>query len=243
LFLQELRTVVQVRRAGSKGGRVLLRPGLHLRPRLHVSCRPWLREREEGAPVSVAHASASPTPAAPAPAERARSRELLVRLAAHRPAFLAFVQRRVRSVADAEDLLQQALLKASAKLDSLRDGERVEAWFYRVLRNTIADHRAAWARREASLALLAREASEAPPEEAAACACSLGVLARIPDDYAAIVRRIDLDEESLGDVAAALGITPNNAKVRLHRARKALRGALLSYCETDAVRACQSCAC
>ena len=77
-------------------------------------------------------------------------------LAEQRSAFLAFARTRVRSGADADDLLQQALLKAAERLDKLRDGERLEAWFYRVLRNTIADHHAEWARRESRLDLLAR---------------------------------------------------------------------------------------
>jgi DNA-directed RNA polymerase specialized sigma24 family protein len=112
-----------------------------------------------------------------------------------------------------------------------------------VLRNTIADHHAEWARWASRLQLVAREASEAPPEEAAVCGCSLGVLDTLHTEYAEILRRVDIDEESLEDAARGVAITPNNAKVRLHRARKALRGALLSYCKTDSVRACQSCAC
>lgn len=134
-------------------------------------------------------------------------------------------------------------MKAAEKLDTVRDGEHIEAWFYRVLRNTIADHHAEWARRESRLQLLTREASEAPPEEAAVCGCSLGVLDTLHTAYAEILRRVDIDEESLEDAARALATTPNNAKVRLHRARKTLRAALLSYCKTDSVRACQSCAC
>ena len=169
--------------------------------------------------------------------------ELLQTLAGRRATFLEFVRRRVRSDADAKDLLQQALIKATEKLHSLRSGERVDAWFFRVLRNVIADHYADGARREARLTLLAREASEAPPADAVACGCSLGLLETLHADYAAILRRVDLGEEPLDDVARALGITPNNAKVRLHRARKALRGALLSFCGTESLRACQSCGC
>jgi RNA polymerase sigma factor (sigma-70 family) len=232
-----------MRHAGSEGRRVLLRADLHLRSQLPVPSSVRVCEREEGEPVTVARASAKAAPEALAPAARALPRELLVMLAEERSAFLAFVRKRVRSGTDADDLLQQALLKAAERLDTLRDGERVEAWFYRVLRNTIADHHAEWARRESRLELLAREASEAPPEEAAVCGCSLGVLASLHAEYAEILRRVDIDDESLGDVARAMAITPNNAKVRLHRARKALRDALLSYCETDSVRACQSCAC
>lgn len=160
-----------------------------------------------------------------------------------RSEFLSFVKKRVRSGADAEDLLQQALVRAAEKLDGLRANDRVEAWFYRVLRNTIADHHAAWATREAKLELLAREASEAPPEDAAVCACSMGLLDNMRSEYAAIVRRIDIEGESIGEAAAHLGLSENNAKVRIHRARKALRQALLSQCGSDSFRTCQDCDC
>lgn len=189
------------------------------------------------------HAGASTTERADVAAGASLARELLVMLAEQRSAFLAFVRKRLRSGADADDLLQQALLKAASSIDTVRDGERIEAWFYRVLRNTIADHHLEWARRESQVELLAREASEAAPEEAAVCGCSLGVLDTLRGEYAEILRRVDIDEESLDDAARAVGITPNNAKVRLHRARKALRRALLSFCGTDSARACASCGC
>ena len=222
---------------------MLLRAHMHMWPQLPVSRGVRVRDREEGDRVKTARASAPVAPDAHGSVSRSLARSLLVMLAEQRSAFLAFVRKRVRSGADAEDLLQQALLKAAEKLDTVRDGERLEAWFYRVLRNTIADHHAEWARRESRLELLAREASEAPPEDAAVCGCSLGVLDALHTEYAEILRRVDIDEELLDDVAGALAITPNNAKVRLHRARKALRAALLSYCKTDSARACQSCAC
>ncbi len=168
---------------------------------------------------------------------------LLSTLAAQRPAFLAFVKRRVRSGADADDLLQQAMLKATSSIDAVRDGERIEAWFYRVLRNTIADHHVEWARREARLELLAREASEEPPGEAASCACSLGVLDELRPEYADVLRRVDIEEASLDEAAASLGITPNNAKVRLHRARKAMREALVAFCGKCSARGCAGCNC
>lgn len=167
---------------------------------------------------------------------------LLAQLLAHRAAFLAFVRARVPA-SDAEDLLQQALLRASTRLDTVRDGERVEAWFYRVLRNAIADHHADAARREARLADLARDTSVEPSVEASVCRCSLGVLGTLAPDYAAIVRRVDLDELSMAEAAAELGISVNNAKVRLHRARIALRSALLAYCGTNSVKACLACNC
>lgn len=174
---------------------------------------------------------------------KATEASLLRLLTEQREAFLAFVRRRVRSGADAEDLLQTAYMRATEKLGTLRDGERLEAWFYRVLRNTIADHHAAWARREAQVALIARDATELPPNEAAVCACSLGVLDRLTPDHAAILRLVDIEEGSLDEAAHAFHTTTGTAKVRLHRARKALREALHAMCGTDSVKACLSCDC
>ncbi|AKU94946.1 DNA-directed RNA polymerase specialized sigma subunit, sigma24-like [Labilithrix luteola] len=190
-----------------------------------------------------ARSSALPSPETQPVSGKALARELLVMLGARRAEFLGFVKKRVRSGVDAEDLLQQALVLAAEKLDSLRENDRLDAWFYRVLRNAIADHHAAWALREAKLELLAREASEAPPEEAAVCACSMGMLDDVRPEYAAILRRVDIEGESMAEAASHLGLSVGNAKVRLHRARKALREELLARCGSDSVRACQDCSC
>ncbi|MBX3206259.1 MAG: sigma-70 family RNA polymerase sigma factor [Labilithrix sp.] len=164
-------------------------------------------------------------------------------LAAERPSYLAFVRGRVRSGADAEDILQQALVKAAERASDLRDPERVRAWFFQILRRTLADHHARWAVREAKLDQLSAELADATPEEVATCACSLGQLERLRPEYAEIVRRVDLDDEPLPEAAAALGITANNATVRLHRARKALREQLRAMCGTDSARGCLDCGC
>lgn len=176
------------------------------------------------------------------PPEPGSAHPALAPLLAKRPAFLAFVRARVPT-ADAEDLLQQALLRASSSLHTLRDDERVDAWFYRVLRNAIADYHAELTRGEARLEHLAREVQAGPSVEASVCRCSLGVLETLPAQYAAILRRVDIDELSMAEIAAELEISVNNAKVRLHRARISLRAALLAFCGTDSVKACLTCGC
>lgn len=208
-----------------------------------MSCFLRLCERPESQQVMSERTGSAASVDGRASSSPAHDHALLVLLAKERPRLLAFVRKRVRSGADAEDLLQQALTKAVSSLGGVRDESKLLAWFYRVLRNTISDHHAEWARREEKLELLAREASEAPPEDAAVCGCSLGVLAQLPPAYAAILRQIDIEEEPLAEVAQQLAITPTNAKVRLFRARRALREALRAYCGTDSAKACLSCDC
>ncbi|HVU24191.1 MAG TPA: sigma factor, partial [Opitutus sp.] len=47
-----------------------------------------------------------------------------------------FIGRRVRDAATADDLTQEALLKIYRSREALRDGQRLEAWLYRVARTT-----------------------------------------------------------------------------------------------------------
>ena len=57
-----------------------------------------------------------------------------------RSRFLSFVRRRVRDRNTAEDILQMAYLRAFSNADTLKAGQSVEAWFFRILRNAVIDH-------------------------------------------------------------------------------------------------------
>ena len=181
--------------------------------------------------------------APPPPTNAADAVEVARALMADRATYVAFVRGRVRSGADAEDIVQQALVKATECASDLRDPERMRAWFFQILRRTLADHHARWAVRESKLDQLSVEMEEATPEEVATCACSLGQLERLRPEYAEILRRVDLDDEPLPVAAAAIGISTNNATVRLHRARKALREQLRQLCGTESARDCLDCGC
>jgi RNA polymerase sigma-70 factor (ECF subfamily) len=55
-------------------------------------------------------------------------------------AIRGFVGNRIRDHASAEDVTQDVLLKISTRLDSLKNGERIEAWAFRIARNSVADY-------------------------------------------------------------------------------------------------------
>ena len=65
--------------------------------------------------------------------------EITAKLLAHRNAFKAFLASRVGNEADAEDLLQNGLVKALSRADEIKDGEKAVARFYQLLRNVIID--------------------------------------------------------------------------------------------------------
>jgi len=146
----------------------------------------------------------------------------------------------------AEDLLQTAVLQALRRADTLRDDERVVAWIYRILRNVVTDHgrhRAATERAfERAVALDLPE--EAPPElEAEICACIGALLTTLPADQGDLLKMVEVEETAPSEAAQLLGITAGAARVRLHRARSALRERVEQLCRTCARHGCLDCTC
>jgi RNA polymerase sigma-70 factor (ECF subfamily) len=69
------------------------------------------------------------------------------------------------------------------------------------------------------------------------------VIPTLKPEYADIVGEIELRERSIADVAREKGLTANNATVRLHRARAALRRRLVEVCGTCSTHGCLDCTC
>ena len=173
--------------------------------------------------------------------------ELLSVMADNRRAFLSFLERRVGHRETAEDLLQEAFARSLEKVP-LEPEESVTAWFYRVLRNGVIDHYRRRGVSERALASLQKELDEAPlppsPDERdAVCHCVTRLSETLKPDYALALRRVEVDGVSVRDYATEAGITPNNAAVRLFRARETLRKRVVRWCGSCAERGCVDCSC
>ncbi len=161
--------------------------------------------------------------------------------------FLDFLERRTGSRADAEDLLQGAFVRALEKGGDLRDGESAVAWIYRLLRNALVDRHRAEDARDRAIESKAKEGDGEGEEDVElqgeACRCVMGLLPTLKPEYAELLRRVDLDGAAVHGAAQAIGISPNNAGVRLHRARKALLREVQRSCRTCATHGCLDCSC
>ncbi|MCK6503397.1 RNA polymerase sigma factor [Myxococcota bacterium] len=162
--------------------------------------------------------------------------------------FLAFLERRMGSREQAEEVLQEALVKGVERHGALREEERAVAWFYRVLRNTMNDH----FRRQASQR--ARQVDDAQVWDTLAdpqdrelrdlvCGCVGRLLDTLKPEYADILRAVELQEEAVKDYGARLGISAGNAGVRVFRARKALLAQVQRSCGACATHGCVECHC
>lgn len=177
---------------------------------------------------------------------------MLQNLLARRAAFLSFVERRVGDRALAEDILQNAYVRALEHAGSVRAQESTVPWFYSVLRNAVIDYFRSHASESRALERWAHELEST--EHAAstmedeftrelACGCIAKLLPTLRPAYEAILNEVDLAERPLPEFAAHYRITPGNAAVRLHRARTALRRELVRVCGVCSLHACLNCIC
>jgi RNA polymerase sigma factor (sigma-70 family) len=140
------------------------------------------------------------------------------------------------SRADAEDVVQEALVKAHAAMGRFRPGSPFRPWLLRVVANEAKNRRRAVHRRAAATERYARLAAvgtavEGPDPEAMA-------LARVTTDalWRAVAALDDRDRLVLGyryfadlseaETAAALGCRPGTVKSRVSRALGRLRDRL-----------------
>lgn len=184
----------------------------------------------------------------PAPALEPELQDALATtLLANLGAFQGFARRRLGDDQLAADAVQESLLRALKSGRSLSHDENLLAWFYRILRNVLTDlHR----RRTVQVKGLERFAEElaisAEGEadvEQTTCDCFRGLLPTLRPEYAQVLQLADLDGQPADLVAKEIGITRNNLKVRLHRARRQLRERLEQTCQLCAKHGCLDCQC
>ena len=161
--------------------------------------------------------------------------------------FLAFLQRRVGDRALAEDILQEAFVRGLDKLAMLESDESATAWFYRILRNAVVDHHrrraSADKKLEAFAAELERHVEPEPEVRGAVCRCVGELASTLKPEYAEALRRVEIDGVAVKDYAAEVGVSSNNAAVRVFRAREALRKQVARSCGTCADHGCLDCTC
>lgn len=169
--------------------------------------------------------------------DRARyDREVL----SHRAELSGLALRLTGSRADAEDLLQDAVLRAWLFWHRFEDGTNGRAWLYRILVNVfITGYRKRRREREVltelSSALSRVHASTSPTADVLGEGISDEVaraLACLPEDFRKTLELVDLEERSYREAADALGCPVGTVMSRLHRARRAVRRELTRYAAT-----------
>ncbi len=148
---------------------------------------------------------------------------------------LAVTRRLLHSEEDARDAVQDAFLSAWRSIDGFEGQSRLSTWLHRIAVNVALMKLRSRGRRpegdfeEVPPARLSRpreEEADALFERKQARELLRRSLKRLPRRHRTILFLRDIEELDTAHVAGRLGLTANAVKIRLHRARRALRGLL-----------------
>ncbi len=163
----------------------------------------------------------------------------------HRPLLTRVALKLTGSVAEADDLVQDTLLRAYGSFDRLRPESQVKPWLLRILHNSFVS---SWRRRKRERALFQPGVAEdkAPwvvpkklgrdPEETADRGLGdevVHALRELPPAYRRCVVLVDLEERSYKEAAELLGRPLGTVMSRLHRGRRLLQGKLDDYARRE----------
>lgn len=153
---------------------------------------------------------------------------------------LAVARRLLPTEEDARDIVQEAFLSAFRSLPSFAGGSKLSTWLHRIVVNAaLMRLRTRRRKPEESLETLLpsflddghhaerysdwSEPADRALERAEVRELVRGQVERLPETYRTVLMLRDIEGMETEDVAAALGLTPNAVKMRLHRGRQALR--------------------
>jgi RNA polymerase sigma-70 factor (ECF subfamily) len=158
-----------------------------------------------------------------------------------------------RNRKDAEDLVQEAFLRAYRFFDSYESGTQIKAWLFRILRNTFINrYRSAKLRPEEvdfgkieatyeqmiEETFLGRDPSPSPEEILLHRTLDGEVqeaLDQLSEEYRVVVLMALLEEMSYKEIASALSIPLGTVMSRLHRGRKMLQASLLEFAQRKGI--------
>ncbi|MGJ5818599.1 RNA polymerase sigma factor [Paludibaculum fermentans] len=135
---------------------------------------------------------------------------------------------------DAEDVSQEVFIKVSRALGDYR-GEGLSSWVYRIATNAAMDRR----RGAGPIAIPAEEEALAPDSAETAeqrlirgemSECVRGLIDELPDTYRAVLILSEIEGLADAEIGSVVGASLETVKIRLHRARRRLREALVDRC-------------
>jgi RNA polymerase sigma-70 factor (ECF subfamily) len=151
-----------------------------------------------------------------------------------------FILASVRDGWVADDLVQETFMRIQQNLESLRDSSKVSSWVFRIAINLCQDHFRSLKKQPFSECEVREQADalretliQKELEQGEMGQCVRDQIVLLPESLRTVIVLSDMMEFTHREIAEVLGITVENAKVRLHRARKRLKLILQEKCSFE----------
>src|SRR6266446_2830747 len=166
-------------------------------------------------------------------------REFEQRLAECGPLAYRVARGVLRNTADAEDVAQEALLRAYRRFDRLRDRNRFRAWIVRIAFRLALDRLRSRKRRELRDTLWSQPEHQPPAATAEDLAASNefearleNALSELPEKLRLVLLLAVMEGHTIDEIGVMLGISTGTVKSRIFYARKQLAEKLRCYANT-----------
>jgi RNA polymerase sigma-70 factor, ECF subfamily len=145
-----------------------------------------------------------------------------------------FLLSRVNNSEDAEDLLQEILIKTHKNMGSLKDPKKLKSWLFQIARNTLIDYY----RKPTNTLSLESQLSELHAEKPDAqeamhqelSQCIKPFIKNLPEKYGEVLDAIDIQGVSQKELAKELGLSYSAVKSRAQRGRQKLKELFQECC-------------
>jgi RNA polymerase sigma-70 factor (ECF subfamily) len=159
---------------------------------------------------------------------------------AHQHELFGAAMRMTGSRAEAQDLVQEAVLRAWTFWERFQPGTNGRAWMHRILVNTFINGYRRRRREREILGEIRRDGGfdlepctvRAIPGEGLGDEVATA-LSALPEEFRQVLVLVDLNERSYKDAAQALGCPIGTVMSRLHRARRAMKRQLSDYATAE----------
>ncbi|HYO94510.1 MAG TPA: sigma-70 family RNA polymerase sigma factor [Polyangiaceae bacterium] len=163
----------------------------------------------------------------------------------HLPSMLSVASRLMRHGSEAEDLVQDAVLKAIRARDQFESGTNLRAWLLKILTNTfinryrrgglersVLDGPAADPLADGWISSSTMEALRDPESQALRPILEAEIgkaLAELPTEFRLAVVLSDVEDLSYKEISEVMGCPVGTVMSRLHRGRRLLKGRLYEH--------------
>lgn len=147
-----------------------------------------------------------------------------------------YVRRHVGSEADADDVLQEVLIKMHGRLPTLRDEERLVPWAFGIARRAVVDHHRSRGRTPTPIETPPDRHDPSPDDRDDADALTMTLatfVAALPSPYREAIVLTELEGRTQREAAVMIGVSPSAMKSRVQRGRAKLRRMLERCCSIE----------
>tara|TARA_B100000446_G_scaffold134938_1_gene127164 strand:+ start:1775 stop:2377 length:603 start_codon:yes stop_codon:yes gene_type:complete len=149
----------------------------------------------------------------------------------YRQQLSSFLHARIANADDAEDILQEVLLKSLQALPTLKSHTSIKPWLFQIANRTLIDFYRSRAKQRALMTEELWYQEQDPDIKQQLAQCLSPFIQQLPEDMAILLREVELLGKSQKQLAAEQGISYSTLKSRVHKGRQQLRQLYEDCCQ------------